>query len=270
MMNRRRFLLSSGAAAAALNVPTIVFAADTVKIVHAGDIKVPDTLRRAILDSPRRPVDDKKRDVGRMPAETIAFFGIKPGMKVAELAASTGYFTAVLAEAVGDTGVVYGQNNKAFRDYIEQESKGAITRPLGNLIEKQGYKNIVEINSEMDNPMLPAGLDAVFSVMIYHDAVGYKWDPPAMNAAVFKALKPGGIYGVIDHRAARGAGISDVGKNHRIEQQSLVDQVMQAGFRLVEETDILANPKDPLTVGVFSPEIRDHTDRFTLKFVKPA
>ena len=269
MINRRRFvLLSSGAALAALQTPA--FGADAVKMVHAANIKVPDALKHAILDSPRRPADDKKRDAGRMPAETIAFFGIKPGMKVAELAAATGYFTAVLAEAVGETGTVYGQNNKPFRDYIEQESKGAIKRPLGNLIEKQGYKNIVEINSEMDDPKLPAGLDAVFSVMIYHDAVGEKWNAPAMNAAVFKALKPGGIYGIIDHRAARGAGITDVGKNHRIEEQNLVDEVKQAGFRLAEETDLLANPKDPLTIPVFAPEVRDHTDRFTLKFIKPA
>ena len=149
-------------------------------------------------------------------------------------------------------------------------SKGAIKRPLGGLIGKQGYKNIVEINSEMDDPKLPDGLDAVFSVMIYHDAVDENWNPPAMNAAVFKALKPGGIYGIIDHRAAPGAGISDVGKNHRIEEQSVVDEVKKAGFRLAERTDVLANPKDPLTVPVFGADIRDHTDRFTLKFVKPA
>ena len=199
----------------------------------------------------------------------MAFYGIKPGMKFAELIASTGYFTAVLAEAVGETGTVYGQNNKAMLDFLREQLKGG-NRPLANLIDNQGYKNIVEVNSELDDPMLPDSLDAVFIVMIYHDTIDLNWNAAAMNKAVYSALKPGGVYGVIDHHAAPGMGVSDVGKNHRIEKSTVVNEVTAAGFELVEATDLLANPDDPLDISVFAPDIRDRTNRFVLKFVKPA
>lgn len=270
MINRRHFLaLIPTVATIAAIAPHAVFGANAPKMVHAADIKVSDALSNAILESMRRPTPDKVRDFGRKPAETMAFYGIKPGMKVAELVASTGYFTAVLAEAVGDTGTVYGQNNKAMLDFLKDQLNGG-NRPLANLVDNQGYKNIVEVSSELDDPKLPGGLDAIFIVMIYHDVIDLDWNAAAMNKAVFNALKPGGVYGVIDHHAAAGAGISDVGKNHRIEKSVVVDEITAAGFELAEETDLLANPDDPLNVSVFAPDIRGKTNRFMLKFVKPA
>ena len=268
MIKRRHFMLMVlTAIAVTVAMPRVSLGADAPKTVHTSDIEVPDALRSTILDSPRRPESDKQRDEGRKPADTMAFFGIKPGMRVAELIASTGYFTAVLAEAVGESGTVYGQNNKFMRDYLAKQINS--DRPLANLIDNQGYKNIVEVNSELDNPMLAGGLDAVFIVMIYHDVIDQNWNAAAMNKAVFDALKPGGIYGVIDHRAAPGAGVSDVGRNHRIEEDIVVNEIAAPGFQLAEKTDLLANPDDPLTVSMFGPDIRDHTDRFVLKFVKP-
>jgi predicted methyltransferase len=204
-----------------------------------------------------------KRDAGRKPAETMAFFGVKPGMQVAELMTSRGYFTAVLAETVGETGKVYGQNNK----WLIERVKG---RPLANLIDKQGYKNIVEVNSELEDPQLPTGLDAVFMIMFYHDMFWLNNDRAAVNAAVMKALKPGGVYGIIDHHAPPGSGITEVNKTHRIERHVVVDEVTKAGFVLAEETDLLENMKDPLTVSVFQQELRGSTHQFVLKFKKPA
>jgi predicted methyltransferase len=258
-MKRRDLLLMLPAAAL---LPRISLAATMPAMVPAASLKVPDALKKA-LSSERRTTEDLKRDDARKPGETMVFYGVKPGMHVAELMTSGGYFTSVLAETVGDTGKVYGQNNKWLRDRF-----GAGQRPLENLITKQGYKNIVEINSELDNPMLPDGLDAVFIVMFYHDTVWMNVDRAAMNRAVFKALKPGGVYGIIDHVAPPGAGISEVNKTHRIERQVVVNEVAQAGFMLVEETDLLANPKDPLTVPVFQQELRGHTNQFVLKFRK--
>jgi predicted methyltransferase len=270
MINRRHFLaMIPTVAAIAAVAPHAVFGANAPKMVHASDIEVPDALSKAVLESMRRPTPDKVRDFGRKPAETMAFFGIRPAMKVADLIASTGYFTAVLAEAVGESGTVYGQNNKAMLDFLKEQLKGG-NRPLANLVDNQGYKNIVELSSELDDPKLPGGLDAVFIVMIYHDVIDLDWNAKAMNKAVFNALKPGGIYGIIDHHAAPGMGISDVGKNHRIEKSFVVDEITAAGFNLAEETDLLSNPDDPLNVSVFAPDIRDRTNRFMLKFVKPA
>jgi predicted methyltransferase len=243
-------------------LPRLSFAAALPAMVPGASLKPSADLKKAMA-SARRPTEDIKRDDARKPAETMTFFGIKPGMKVAELMTATGYFTAVLAETVGDTGKVYGQNNKWLRDRFKDGQ-----RPLANLIDKGGYKNIVELNSELDDPMLPEGLDAVFMIMFYHDTVWMNADRAAMNRAVLKALKPGGVYGIIDHVAPAGAGLTEVNKTHRIERQVVVNEITAAGFQLAEETDLLANPKDPLTVPVFQQELRGHTNQFVLKFKK--
>ena len=231
--------------------------------VPGASLKVPDAIKKA-LASARRSTEDLKRDADRKPGETMVFFGVKPGMKVAELMTGAGYFTSVLAETVGDGGKVYGQNNMWLR-----ERSGDNHRPLAGLIDRQGYKNIVELNSELDTPMLPEGLDAVFIVMFYHDFVWLNVDRAAMNKAVLAALKPGGIYGIIDHRALGGTGVTEANKTHWIERGPVVAEITAAGFQLAEETDLLANPKDPLNVSVFQQELRGRTDQFVLKFKKP-
>jgi predicted methyltransferase len=266
-IRRRMVLTASAAIGAVLALPRVrtAQAALATKVVHKEQIVAAPGLRAAILNSPRRPEADKKRDADRKPAETMAFFGIGPGMKVAELMTSRGYFTAVLAEAVGETGVVYGQNNKWLRERFKDTQ-----RPLADLIDKAGYRNIVEHNTELEDLQLPAGqLDAVFVVMFYHDLYWLGVDRAAMNKSIMAALKPGGIYGIIDHHAAPGMGIMDVNKNHRIERHVVVEDIAQAGFELAEETDLLENPKDPLNVNVFQQELRGHTNQFVLKFRKP-
>lgn len=233
-------------------------------IVRKDQIVVSPELR-ALMQSPRRPDADKKRDIGRKPAEVMSFFGVKPGMTVAELMTSEGYFTAVLAEAVGDTGRVYGLNNQWLRDRFKDTK-----RPLASLLSKGGYKNITEVAAELEDPQLPAGqLDAVFVIWFYHDFYWMGIERDRMNAAIMAALKPGGIYGIIDHAAAKGVEIGDVAKNHRIERFVVVDDITQYGIQLIEETDLLENPRDPLNVSVFQQEIRGTTNQFVLKFRKP-
>ncbi|MCB2108380.1 MAG: class I SAM-dependent methyltransferase [Rhodobacteraceae bacterium] len=268
MIARRSFLTAGSliafGGAAGLSFITQANAAGH-KIVHAADIVVPDALRAAI-NSDRRPEADKKRDAGRKPAETMAFFGIKPGMTVAELMTSRGYFTAVLAEAVGPSGKVYGQNNKWLRDRVKDTN-----RPLAGLLDTGNYPQIVEQNTELEDLQLPAGqLDAIFMVMFYHDLYWLGADRAKLNAGVMAALKPGGIYGIIDHHAAPGMGVLDVNKNHRIEKYAVIDDVTKAGFELAEETDLLENPRDSMKVSVFQQELRGFTNQFVLKFRKPA
>ena len=96
--------------------------------------------------------------------------------------------TSILAEIVGDTGVVYATNSQQLIDRF----KGS---PVRKLIDRFDLANLLEVISEPDDPGLPAGeLDAVFSFMIYHDMVWLGADRAAMNAAVFRSLKPGGGY----------------------------------------------------------------------------
>ncbi|MEO7386220.1 MAG: methyltransferase domain-containing protein [Gammaproteobacteria bacterium] len=225
---------------------------------------IPDEIRRALV-SPRRSDDDRRRDEPRHIGALLAFFGIGPGMRVADLMASRGYLAGTLAEVVGETGQVYAQNSPR----MVARFKGA--DPVAQRIAEHGLTNVVSIICELEDLRLPAGsLDTVFSFMFYHDTVWVGTDRAAMNASVFSALKPGGIFAVIDHHAPAGTGVSLAEAKHRIERRVVVDEVTAAGFTLADETDILENPDDPLDVLVFDKTVRDRTHKFALKFQKPA
>ena len=122
---------------------------------------------------------------------------------------------------------------------------------------------MTEIISELEDPQIPDGtLDAAYMILFYHDTFWLGTDRAAMNKAIFSALKPGGIYGIVDHHAAPGMGVSDVRTNHRIERYIVVDEVTEAGFELVGETSVLENLADPLDIIVFQPDLRGNTHRF--------
>jgi len=226
-------------------------------------IQIPDHIRTA-LESDRRSNSDKKRDANRKPGELLAFYNVEPGQKVAELMTGSCYVAFLLAEIVGDSGSVYATNSQQLVDRF----KGS---PVRKMIDRHDFANVIELISEPDDPGLPEGeLDTVFSFMIYHDMVWVGADREAMNAAVFRALKPGGIYAVMDHHAPDGAGISVVQTTHRIEKDVVIDEVCAAGFELEGESDLLEHPEDSMEAMVHEKSIRDRTHRFVLKFRKPA
>ncbi len=222
---------------------------------------------RAAVDAADRTEEDRALDPGRRPAEVLRFFGIAPGQRVAELFAGGGYTTELLARVVGPGGRVYAQNN-AF--VLERFARA----PLEARLARLGLDSIVRVDRELDDP-LPADardLDAVLFVLAYHDSVWMQTDRAAMNAAVLRALRPGGVYGIIDHAAAPGRGLEDVQTLHRIERQAIIDEVLAAGFVLAAESDVLASPDDtrdwsasPSQAG----ERRGTSDRFVLRFVRP-
>ena len=230
-------------------------------------VAVPDAVR-AIVAAPDRSEADRALDAGRHPAEMLAFFRVAPGMKVAELGAGGGYTAELLARAVGPTGVVYAQNSKFILERFA-------AKPWTERLAKPVMKRVVRVDREFDDPLPPEarGLDAVFIVLFYHDTVWLKVDRAKMNQAIFAALKPGGVFAVIDHSAKAGTGLADVQTLHRIDEQTLKGEIEQAGFELAAEGDFLRNPGDardwndsPSTAG----ERRGTSDRFVLKFVKPA
>jgi predicted methyltransferase len=119
---------------------------------------------------------------------------------------------------------------------------------------------------------LPSGLDAVFIRQNYHDLYDKFMGPadvPAFNKAVFAALKPGGVYVVLDHVAATGSGIGATETLHRIDPARVKADVLAAGFKLDAESSILANKDDDHTKNVFDPSVRGHTDQFLYRFKKP-
>jgi predicted methyltransferase len=233
---------------------------------HVKKMDVPAAIK-AVVDAPDRDPEDKKLDAGRKPGELLAFAGIKPGMKVAELGAGGGYTAELLARAVGPTGVVYGHNTPM----VLEKFAG---KPWGERLAKPINKNIVKVTREWDDPFPPEAkdLDAVLIVLIYHDSIWMGADQTKMNAAVFKALKPGGVYIVVDHSGRPGTGVAEVRTIHRIEESVVRKEVANAGFKLAAEAEVWRNPDDkrdwndaPFAAG----EKRGTSDRFALKFVKP-
>lgn len=229
-------------------------------------VSVPDTLR-AVVDAPDRSADDRALDAGRHPAETLAFFGVRPGQRVAELFAGGGYTAELLARAVGPDGRVFGQNN---RFVLERFAEA----PWSARLATPAMRNVTRVDRELDAPLPPEAsqLDAVFFLLSYHDTVWMQTDRAAMNRAIFQALRPGGVYAIIDHNAAAGHGVADVQTLHRIERSTLVAEVLAAGFRLDGEADFMRNPADarnwsasPRTAA----ERRGTSDRFVLRFVRP-
>ncbi|HEY6555926.1 MAG TPA: methyltransferase domain-containing protein [Polyangiaceae bacterium] len=228
---------------------------------------VADAAIRSAVEAPDRSPEDRALDGGRKPAELLAFFGIAPGMRVAEIAAGGGYTAELLARVVGSSGKVYGVNSEFILDRFARA-------PWEERLRKPAMTNVIRLDRNFDDP-LPTGvtnLDAVLCVLFYHDLFWMNVDRARMNAAIFRALKPGGVYAIVDHSARAGSGASDVQTLHRVEEQLVQGEITRAGFELVHSAAFLKNPNDtrdwnanPRSAG----DQRGTSDRFVLKFVKP-
>jgi predicted methyltransferase len=229
-------------------------------------IAIPPHVEAAVSATDRSD-PDRELDAGRHPAETLAFFGIQAGWRVAEIGAGGGYTTELLARVVGPKGVVFAQNSQSLLDKFA----GAVLEPR---LTKAVNANVVKVVREFEDPLPPEAkeLDAVLDVLFYHDTVWLGVDRDKMNRAVFTALRPGGIYGIVDHSAKDGAGVTVVKELHRIDQRVVKEEIERAGFRFAGEAHFLRNPRDPRDWND-SPKAagdrRGTSDRFVLKFVKP-
>jgi len=225
---------------------------------------VPANLTAALGDQ-KRPPADTSRDVARKPAELLALGEVKPGQKVADFMMGGGYFTRILSSAVGPGGKVYAYQSAEFIKF-----RAAYGTEQSAVVAD--YKNVTPLTAPLSAVGLPDGLDLVLTVQNYHD-LHLKPFPAgtadAVNKQVFKALKPGGIYLIVDHAAAPGAPVEVADTLHRIDSAIVKKEVEAAGFKLVGEDKMLANPEDPHTANVFAPAIRGKTDQFVLKFRKP-
>ncbi|MBK8251295.1 MAG: class I SAM-dependent methyltransferase [Polyangiaceae bacterium] len=245
---------------------TATAATSTASPETPAPVAVSDAIR-AVVAAADRSEDDRKLDDGRHPGEMLTFYGIAPGMKVAEIGAGGGYTSELLARAVGPSGVVYGQNTKLLLERFAE-------KPWSARLAKPVMKNVVRVDREFDDPLPPEAknLDAVIIVLFYHDTVWLKADRGKMNAAIFNALKSGGVYAIIDHSGRAGSGTSETETLHRIEEKAVRDEVEKAGFKLAAEASFLRNPADTRDWNA-SPmkaaERRGTSDRFVLKFVKP-
>jgi len=224
----------------------------------------------AAVADPGRPDKDVKLDTSRRPADLVAFARIAPGETVMDVWPGGGYWTRIFSKTVGPSGKVYA--------YVPAEIAGFKSDPVSiakAVAAEPGRDNVVEVSDPLaEQP--PANfqnvLDVVWTFENYHDlhdSFMKGADVDAFNRAVFKLLKPGGYYVIVDHAAVAGSGLAHTEDLHRIDPAALRAEVEKAGFVFDAESTVLANPDDPKTALVFDPAIRGKTDRFAYRFKKP-
>jgi predicted methyltransferase len=214
---------------------------------------------QALVASADRTDADRRNDVRRKPVEMLSFIGVRPGMVVLDLFAGGGYTSELLARAVAPSGRVYAQMPRP---------PGAT---LAARLKTPAAARIVSVAQPFESPA-PAdvgagGFDLVTLMFNYHDFGAMGVDRARLNAAVFAALKPGGLYVIADHAGRPGTGISESGTLHRVEESLVRREVEAAGFRLAATGDFLRNPADPRDRE--EPDPPQPKDEFVLKFVRP-
>ena len=221
---------------------------------------------RSLLASENRSADDQARDAGRKPADVVEFLGIEPGMAVIDVIAARGYYTEVLSLAVGPDGSVVAHNPAFVLEFREGANEKAISARLTD----NRLPNVTRLNKDFEELSAADGpFDAAITALNFHDL--YNGQSPEDALAVLQIihgmLKPGAVFGIIDH-----AGVADADNAalHRIEVAKAIEVATAAGFVVDGQSNILSNPEDDHTQGVFAEGLRGNTDRFLLKLSKPA
>ena len=251
-----------------VSLPATFFIAAALAIapaVSASPPEPPQHITQAIANADR-PQADRDRDADRKPAQVLAFFGVSPGMTMLDLQSGGGYYTEILSSAVGSAGKVYAHNDDLYWGIV----KDRVGERYGRL------KNVVPVQANLpDLAVEPDSADIALLVLAFHDfyytpdrrpeAV----DVPAALAAIKRALKPGGVFGVIDHAAKAGSPPETGHTLHRIDEALVKRLALEAGFVQDGEADFLRNPDDDRTQNPFAEGLRGKTDRFILLFRKP-
>lgn len=229
----------------------------------------PADVAAAVAATSARSEANLARDEGRKPAEVLGFLGLEKGMRVADMFGGNLYWTEIIAPAVGPQGLVVIWNPNQFFGPKTQAGFDAF---------KAKQPNVILTHSPFEAPVLSAGAyDFLLMNLDYHDVYWSSeknkipaMDPAAWTAALYSAMKPGGIVGIIDHVANAGGDTREVvEKLHRIDPAVVKADFLRAGFVLEAESDLLRNPADDHSKLVFDESIRGKTDRFLFKFRKP-
>jgi predicted methyltransferase len=225
----------------------------------AAHAEIPGYVTRAIAN-PTRTKNERDADAHRLPARTIAFAGVAPGMIIGEFIPGNGYFTRILSEVVGPKGRIYGIENTNW------------TNPAFDRKLMGERRNVFLRSSRFGEFDLPEKIDLFWITQNYHDlhvAEYGRVDIAAFNRRVFDALKPGGIYVIVDQAANPGTTEDRIAALHRIDKAQVISEVTAAGFTLVGESDALRHASDDHTRSIFDVIVRGQTDEFMLKFRRP-
>jgi len=222
-------------------------------------VELPGYVIKAVAN-PARSKGEREADAHRLPAQTIAFAGVEPGMVIGEFIPGDGYFTHILSRVVGPKGKIYGIENTDW------------TNPAFDKKLMGEYHNVILHSTRFGTFDIPEKIDLFWTTQNYHDMHILELGPvdvDAFNRLVFDALKPGGIYFVNDQAGNPGTTEKQIRALHRIDEAQVIREVTAAGFVLIDESDVLRHPRDDRTRSVFDPIVRGQTDEFLLKFQKP-
>ena len=227
--------------------------------------QAPHLIAAATADPARAA--DRALDARRHGPELMAFAQVKPGDKVLELIPGSGYFTRLFSRIAGPSGHVYAIWPQPYADEAVPDVKA-----LQAASAKAPWTNVTVLVQPAAQLTVPEPVDVVFTSQNYHDYPDKfmgRIDPAVLNRAVFRALKPGGLYVIVDHAAQLGSGMRDTDTLHRIDPAIVKRQVLAAGFRFEGESRLLRNPADDHKLLVFNSSIRGKTDQFVYRFRKP-
>lgn len=255
-----------------------------------------DTALSAVLDA--RSDELKARDGARHPKETLEFFGVKPGMTVLEVLPGGGWYTKILAPLVGSGGAIYGVNYAddmwaMFGMFSEEAIAGRVASTAAFASDVAGYPGAADVPARAFTfgsvpDELKGTVDVVVMVRALHNLNRFEAKAGTRAQAMsdlYALVKPGGVVGVVQHRAPVDVGDSWAdGSKGYMKEASVIAMFQQAGFELVGSSEVNANPNDkpgaedivwrlPPTLGT-SPDQKEamsaigESDRMTLKFVK--
>ena len=238
-----------------------------------------DELRKAV-DSEDRSEKNIVRDEFRKPYETLSFFQLEPDMTIVELSPGGGWYTEILANFIRKSGNLIAA-------HFSKDSDRAYFRNSRINFEKKVKENnlyekvrVVDLNSKLSDP---SSVDAVLTFRNLHNWLGPNMDKIFSNSYV--ALKPGGLFGIVEHRAKAGTSMEDMKKSGYVTEKHAIKIAKKHGFELLAKSEINANPKDsadhPRGVWTLPPVLRlkeknkekylaiGESDRMTLLFRKP-
>lgn len=223
-----------------------------------------DKISAALAAGVRTPAE-VERDPERRPIDTLEFFGLRDDMKIVELLPGGGWYTKILAPVMAGNGtfyVAYGASR--VKEALSGEpgfEKMQITAEDAKIYRPEGSYFYVLENAGLG----VTGADMVLTFRNYHNfnAEGRA----ALNQAVYDALKPGGIYAVVDH-TRRHMEADNPENSRRVDPVLAIKEIQAAGFELVDYSDLHFRPDDELRYEVGRKTVTGNTDRFTLKFVK--
>jgi predicted methyltransferase len=273
----------SAAPEAASDQPTEIVAPAPAPVETAAVEAAPADPMPGILAGAWRSDDNKARDASRHPAETLAFFGVKPGQTVIEISPGGGWYTEILAPLLkGNGNYVAAYPADTASDYAKRNNE-KFRAKLAAGPEQYAAAMSVEYDPKAPNFGMDGSADVVLTFRNVHN---WGEGAPAMFAAFNAVLKPGGTLGVVEHRAADGADAKALEESGYMPTAAVIKLATDAGFELVEQSEINANPKDTKNyekgVWTLPPSLalkdvdRDkyiaigESDRMTLKFMKPA